>query len=369
MTYDNIKNRIKPFKIFVDKIEIWRDLNIWTIQNENYYSDWMKQEIKRLKPIVIEFVKEGYYKKVCEKHDVEYSFLRKFAFGIAEFKKIIKALKYANGYRGKIGLELAIAEIKLNQKKNNKMPTSHDNGIKGIMSAISRGTWSKFGINSWNDILIQTFGKANFITNKYIGKAGFQNALTELKDFREKKKILPTMRDKEMLGIIGAISRGAWKDFGIKTWNELLTNAFGKINREFSKYGGLKGMNIAVNELKQFNEDFGRIPKSREVRSISEAVYNEYWKDLGINTWNDLLMLTFGKINLPRGIYTGKNGLSNAIEKMKAFKIKEGRIPKIKDVGMSGIEGAIKLKYWIDFGIRKWNDLLMRVFGKINKKS
>jgi hypothetical protein len=44
----------------------------------------------------------------------------------------------------------------------------YDNYV-GITCAIRREYWKELGIETWNDLLIQIFGKINFTNNKYKG--------------------------------------------------------------------------------------------------------------------------------------------------------------------------------------------------------
>lgn len=90
------------------------------------------------------------------------------------------------------------------------------------------------------------------------------------------------------------------------------------------------------------------------------------WRDLGINTWNDLLKKTFGRINKPNRIYKGEIGLERAkTELLQFFKTHKSK-PTSEEKSVSSILVAIKKGYWNKFGITSWNGLLHYVFGSVN---
>ena len=64
--------------------------------------------------------------------------------------------------------------------------------------------------------------------------------------------------------------------------------------------------------------------KSEEkgLSGIKGAVYRGEWKTYGIINWNDLLLYTFGEIELSKNKYEGKKGLENVVIILKEFKKK-----------------------------------------------
>jgi hypothetical protein len=364
---ENIKERIKPFIFECFKVQSLNSNQAWNLDNEDCFSEWLKREIQRIKPIIMEFIKEGYSKKISKKYNMKHFFLHRLSYGIAEDEDIIKSLFHANGWKGKLGLELAIAKLKIFEKENGRLPVYEDKGMKGLINAINRGEWREFNINSWNDLFKKTFGKKNKFHNKYKGKSGLEIAIKELRAF-EKKKNKVYSNDKGMKGIISAISRGEWSQYGINLWNDLLGKAFGKINRIQNKYIGKKGLNIAIQELIDFKNENGRLPRSydKEVRGITGATYRGEWFQFCINSWNDLLRKAFGKINFFQNKYVGKKGLEIAKNVLIEFKNKNSRIPISTDKGMRGIIAGIYRGEWCEFGIKKWSDLKMFVFNKLS---
>ncbi len=103
----------------------------------------------------------------------------KLAFGIAKFEDIKKALFYANGWKGLIGLELAKTKLKLFHKENNRLPKKRDMDIISNANIRKYKYWRKFGIYTWNDLMKQTFGKVNAEHHIYDGIEGLQNAVQQ----------------------------------------------------------------------------------------------------------------------------------------------------------------------------------------------
>jgi len=297
----SINNRIKELVPLREKIGIWSDSHIWKIENEEFYSNWIIQEIHRLKSIIIEFVKDGYSDIVCEKYSIDYGFLRNLAFWIAKTENIISALFKTNGWKGQLGLETAQSQLKLFFTKNKKIPnTSTDRSMINIAYTIAKHKyWKEFGINSWKDLLIYTFGEEQLKKWKELEEQQiFDKAISELKKIYEKTNRLPLCtKDKEINWITSAIHFGKWKSFGISTWNDMLRHVFGEINVDINKYKGVQGLNTAVKELLKFHEKTGEKPtaNNKEINGIYSAIYRGGWKKFGINTWNDFINHIFNK--------------------------------------------------------------------------
>ncbi|MDP3013050.1 MAG: TniQ family protein, partial [Candidatus Subteraquimicrobiales bacterium] len=141
------------------------------------------------------------------------------------------------------------------------------------------------------------------------------------------------------------------------------------IKRQFGNEGKF-GLEIAQIEMRAFKEKYGQLPKSEDDRwrGIITAIVRGNWASFGIKKWNDLLRKTFGEINKEKGIYIGERGLEHVIAKLRAFKADNGRLPKTSDKLRGGIEDAILRGEWTSFGIKKWNDLLMKTFGEVNQE-
>ncbi len=63
-----------------------------------------------------------------------------------------------------------------------------------------------------------------------------------------------------------------------------------------------------------------------------------------------------------------KFGLELAQIELRAFEETYGKLPKSEDRRWRGIITAIQRGKWVSFGIKKWNDLLSKTFGEVNKE-
>ena len=199
---------------------------------------------------------------------------------------------------------------------------------------------------------------------------GLEKATVIVKRFYAKHNKYPSANDKAVGGITGAIARKAWESNGINTWYDFMSTMFGVAKFERNKYTGKKGLDRAIKEITQYNEEFGKIPAAldKRVKSITNAIYRGHLRSEGITGWNDLIDRIFGKVNFENHKYTGTIGLHRAIEELKAFQLINNKPPLSKDEKMLGIRSAVQRGEWISSGITKWNDLMVLVFGKMNKE-
>ena len=224
---------------------------------------------------------------------------------------------------------------------------------------------------------MKVFGDTNTKSKKYLGKDGLNSAISELQEFKNKNKRMPVLKDKStnliIRGIVLAISKGFWLEWGVRTWNDLILIAFEDSNKKSPKYNGLEGLNIAIAELKDFYENNNRMPvcsdklKDQFINRIINSIRKKLWVDFGVKTWNQLLLKVFGKVNLKSSKeISNDERLNLSIVKLKDFHEKNKRLPVCKDKGMSKILYHISKGTLSEFGINNWNDLLIKVFGKIN---
>jgi len=169
-----------------------------------------------------------------------------------------------NYLKGKKGLERAVKILKNVKKAKNRLPQINDENLGGIVDAATRKKyWTKFGIESWNDLLRYAFGNVRIQPGKYCGKEGLELATKILKDFEKNNRRLPRTIDKGIGGIVIATNRGEWREFEISKWDDLLMFVFQKTNRT-SKYDGIEGLHIVLEKLKIFQQRYGRIPTSND---------------------------------------------------------------------------------------------------------
>lgn len=262
-------------------------------------------------------------------------------------------------------LNQAVITLKKFFRKNQRFPKFIDKEVREVINLIRTGIWSKYGIGSWNDMLSHVFDDVNSESKKYVGSHGLETAMKELREDYKKEGKLPVYDN--YVGITCAIRRGYWNELGINTWNDLLTQIFGEINFINNKYKGAEGFRLAVHVLKDFEKINGRRPNNKDkgISGIRSAIYRGEWRFKGINTWKDMIIYVFGESKSRWERYTGKDGLEFAVSKLRLFKNKNQRVPKVRDKGLSGIKGAVYRGEWQTYGINNWNDLILYAFREI----
>ncbi|MFX1283292.1 MAG: hypothetical protein ACFFB5_06535 [Promethearchaeota archaeon] len=365
----DLKTKILDYQDFTFSVKIYDDLRIWKIDNEEFYSKWFLKETRRLKQIIMEFFISGYSNEICKKYNVEYNFLRKLTYLLAEFEDFLKALIKTNGRKGKLGKEIAQCKLRVFYHKHKRLPTSNDKELQSLIESCYHNYWTNYGITSWNDLLLSVFGELNKERNPYVGLKGLKLANKRIIAFFKEKGYKPTIRDEGMKSIQKACLQGNWREFGISSWNDLLMDIFGEVNQEINLFKGLENLKRVKGELLDFCKKYRRKPNYRDkgMETIAKACFKGYWQDFGINSWNDLLFDIFGDVNRKNNIYIGKKGFDHAKEKLLKFAEIYKRKPKKRDLGMRSIQGACHLGHWRNFGIYSWNDLLLNVFGEVNR--
>jgi hypothetical protein len=337
-----------------------------TFENPEYYSnDFLKEYEKRFKA-AIDYLSGRKITKIAKETKFPLYLIKRFVNDLIEGKTAEEIIKRQIGYEDKHGLEIAKAILKKFRETRGRIPLSNDKGIGGISSAANNGRWQELGINSWTDLLIDTFGEVNY--GKYKGKRGLEQITIKMRTFNDEHGRMPLSTDDGFSEIASFAVRGTWKEFNINTWNDLLFKTFGEVNTEQGKYTGKRGLERAMSELRAFKEKYGRNPttKDKEILGIAGTAMNGSWKELGINKWNDLHVKTFGIVNNEPGKYNGQQGLELAISDLRMFREKHCRKPIGDDKGISGIRVAANNGKWKELGVNSWSDLLMKAFGEVN---
>jgi len=154
---------------------------------------------------------------------------------------------------------------------------------------------------------------------------------------------------------------------GKKTKDIISDKASDNLRSKPLGYQGLYGLEIAKDELHTFKKKYNRLPKANEFGSIKKAILRGEYRSFNIVSWNDLLKVTFGEINVEREIYTPDNkGLERAIVELRILEKELGRLPTASDKKGNVIRKAISRKKWTSFGIYTWNDLMKKTFGRVN---
>lgn len=372
-----------PIKGFIDNnwkefgIENWDDLLRYTFGEEEIRKWKETNELKKFNKAIAELKKFKEEAKRLPKYDnkklkwiassVSRGIWKKF--GINVWNDLMKHtfgeinLEH-NVYEGIEGFNKAKKELLAYYDKHKKLPTTND--FELIVRSIYRGVWQEYNINSWNDILRKLFGKVNLnLQNDYTDEFSLARVKKELRSFEKSKGRLPKSNDDEMTSIASAVGRGMFKEQGIMTWNDLLYSTFGSINREINQYQGKEGLKKAVEELKDFKNNYDKEPATGEMEVIYRTAKRGEWDTFGIMAWNDLLDYAYKKSNREKNKYKGSEGLERAKQKLKKFKKKFKKIPTSVDKGISTIYNIIQKGEWKIYGIHTWNDLLRSVFGKI----
>ncbi|MDH5402051.1 MAG: hypothetical protein OEY49_06135 [Candidatus Heimdallarchaeota archaeon] len=269
-------------------------------------------------------------------------------------------------YMGKKGLEIAKYELREYHKRTGELPSHKNKEFVSIINAAHNERWKKFGIKSFNDLLMYVFGEVNRVSpNTYVGFKGLHFVQGVLIKFYDDNERLPVSADEGMNGINGSISRGYYVSHGIKTWNDLLKVTFGELNHRQNIYGGKEGLEFAKQEMIEFEKKHKRLPKSTEMQGITGALKRKEWAEFGVTSWNQLMKELFGRYNFAghRGKYYGEKGLQTAIEELKAVEKRERRLPQANDKGIGGIRQAIKKGKFREFEVDNWSELLFKAFG------
>lgn len=66
------------------------------------------------------------------------------------------------------------------------------------------------------------------------------------------------------------------------------------------------------------------------------------WEVFGIETWDDLLNHVYGEFNREKNKYKGRQGLDRAIQELREFKKKHGKMPTSVSKGMPRIYNMIQ---------------------------
>ena len=289
---------LKKIDISLDQSWCWQEYKE-SIVNKVFYNEDLIREFEKRFIVASRYLIGELITKLSKENKLTTWSIQRFAEDLLNDKPAFQIIKMQIGYKGDFGLSVAQYEMRKFKYDNHRLPTSKDKMSNAITRAIQRGEWELREINTWNDILYKTFGTINRKSNIYIGYEGLKKAKKELRDFKKEIKRLPTSKDNEISGIRQALKRGEWKQFGYTSWNILLRETFGLVNLEYGKYEGKKGLEKAIEELLEFEREKKRLPvrRDKELWSVMSALDNGNWVKMGINTWNDILYKTFGRVN------------------------------------------------------------------------
>jgi hypothetical protein len=344
--------------------------NQFKITHPNFYTDQLIKEYNRIFNAATLYLEGTPLKMASSDSNLSQHNIKRVAWEIISGKNIIQILKNHIRYNETLGLDLAILELKNYQANTKKIPLTTDKNMGALVNAVYKGYWKKSGIISWRDLIEHVFSKEQIKEWEEINrKELFDQAIIKLKNFFQKEKRLPKFSDNEVRDVINSIRTGLWIKYGINSWNDMLSHVFNNINSESKKYVGSDGLKIAIDELKEYHKQEGKLPVYDGFIGITTAIRRGYWKALGIETWNELLNQIFGEVNFINNKYKGDEGFKLAIQVLKDFEKKNRRRPNNKDKGIGGIRHAILRGEWRDKGINTWKDIILYVFGEIKSNS
>ncbi|MFX1451899.1 MAG: hypothetical protein ACFFCM_13720, partial [Promethearchaeota archaeon] len=309
---DKIKENYPNFTFLKDNRFIHLDKyknERFNLKFQDLYSKRILTEYNRLIDAITSYLLGESISIVSKKYKISLDSLRTYSKHLLNGKDMSFILKMNIGYQGQLGLDIAIAEMRIFKKKNKRLPKQRE--MNAILKCIyKKHYWINLGVKTWNDIMRKVFSEVNSDNTRLEGKLGLEKAKKKIILYKKKYGKNPVANVKEMNQFVNAISRKFWIDFGINTWNDLLIYAIDDINKINGIYSGKEGLLRAKNEIKLFEEVFNRKPKANDnhMSSIATAIKRKYWIKYNINSWNGLIKDIFGKPNKTYGIWTGKNG-------------------------------------------------------------
>lgn len=146
-----------------------------------------------------------------------------------------------------------------------------------------------------------------------------------------------------------------------------------QVEPSFAQAGGIRykfGLEWAKLKILHFYKKFSKNPATNYGfyyyfrRDIKKGLLKKYnilcWKDLLDQSLEEQTYYEGDRQNL-----AGNKGLERAKIYLKKQHMKNGKIPRSKDLGFKLIANAIRRNVWRDFGITTWGDLIFETFGYV----
>ncbi len=136
----------------------------------------------------------------------------------------------------------------------------------------------------------------------------------------------------------------------------------------FRKAKGIRGdigLEWCKHKIKSYYVKYKTIPSYSRVllfKAMKYACLKGVFSEYSILNWDDLLKSALPDVEI-RSL-KGLEGLKRAEKFLVDYYSKEGNIPTLSHTSFNLIASAIKKKYWIDYNIEYWKDLLFYIFGK-----
>ena len=288
-------------------------------------------------------------------------------------------------YKGLKGMESGKQLILEYHQKHQRTPLRDLSKFIEIKTAIHRGYWQEYGIQTWRHFINfcgleyrnQGGWNKRFDLRRFEGSAGLEEAKRIIQDYYQRTNKTPTTRNKHFKGVARALYNGYWSEYGIGKWHDLIaycgldpTQIPGtepKYNLNF--YKGQKGLDLAIKKIKNYAEKYNRAPVASKTPwyFIKIAISRGYWYQQGIMNWTDILKKcglqlsqsrTSHKVQSQLENYKGLTGLTRAKNQITAYAKRHKRSPSLSFPAFHLTIKALSRKFWTEFGIVKWSDLL-----------
>ena len=149
-----------------------------------------------------------------------------------------------------------------------------------------------------DDLIFKACGIRPKTNIRWAGQTKLDNSKEILLEYYNQNHILPTC--KKFPKIAQHCSDKTWSEFNIHSWNDLLFDIFGKVNKQQGKWRGLAGYNLAKDNLLKIIEQTGRRPKQYDplCKFFSKVICRGYWRQFGISSWKELVQNVLKEMNL-----------------------------------------------------------------------
>jgi hypothetical protein len=345
----------------------WGDNDIW--EGIKMYPEELQANFEILRTATHEYLIMGFTATFFNTFRFTHRFMRLFTHHLAKLEDLEKSFTLAKGLREEIGLLWASYKIQEYYKQNLRPPPCDEPSLTSIYHCSKTGAFKKHGIKTWKELLHEVLKGYQLIElerNTIQGKAGLDRACKHLQKTFDDMGRIPQVLDPGIKLIKHAIYRGAWIEFGIKTWPDLLRYVFGLDKIPYRRWKGLDGLKRAQKLLGETaQQKFPDFPTKSDIPyNFSNVIRNNYWVEFGINNVDDLIKSVWGNNFTPKTVWHGECGFLEAQNQLKAFYSKNHRLPTCKNFPV--ISQNCFLKFWVKFEITSWNDLLLKLFGKAN---
>lgn len=348
----------------------WQDNDIWGIIES--YPPAIRKGFEKLRKTVHHYLTNGYSNLIRGQHNFNESFLQNFCHLLMESERLEISFARAGGIKYKFGLEWSKEKILQYYQKYGKNPPSENGFFYYLKRDCKNNSLKKYRILCWKDLLaISLQNKTFYQRNRqnFTGKVGVERAKKYLQQKYKQTGKIPLSKDVGCKLIANAIRRKIWEDFGITTWGDLIFEAFGYIKGTANLWRGGRGLNRATNRIRDYYSVHGKLPKTsnKMFNNFCGLLSQKIWAKDGITTWGDLVFKACGiRPETKRILWAGQAKLDTVKEILLIYYKQHHTLPTCEK--FPKIAQQCSDKTWSEFNIHSWNDLLLDIFGKVNKQ-